>query len=243
MRDIIFEGNDPDIMAVANELSGKEGVGDISFTYSSGGKKYRVTGNKDKVEITNEATIKIKIPTKISHEDILSVTAFLRRLADLHNPSNEINQDAMCSKILGAINNLSKIFKDIDSDEDKASIYGNDLTSAVRSVMNKDYDDARVKIVKVCENLSDITFAKIIQENLNVNDIGKQRFFELAMVEETFAKIKDNGNKISKKSLDKINEACLSIGYYDIVSLLEESGLEVEEDFIKENNEKFLGDI
>ena len=173
MKKIICE--DDNIIKVADELSKNPGIEDVSFAYTAGGKKYRVSKTKDALQIQAESAVTIKSPTSFSHEKILSVCAFLRRLSDLLPPSNKINQDDIQHKILGAMHTLSDIFKDVAARMIKNGIYGSELLAAVKNIVNDDFDAAKKNLIQCCENLSTVSLAKITR-SISVKDIGRRDF-------------------------------------------------------------------
>ena len=230
----LCEEND-DIVSIADNISKSGKVGDISFSYAGqGGKKYRVKKTDDKLEIQAEAAIKIKIPSKVSLEKILSISTFLKRIADINPPSGQIIQDTIYKRLLCAMQDLAEIFADVNQ-QDKASIYSDDLKSAILGVANGDYEKSKKAINHCCEVLADIGVAKVVKENLDIKEILMERQKQLSELEEACSHLKKNNKKLNKKAVDTIKENYKYITEYDIMYVSEQIGSVVDNEILKEN--------
>lgn len=240
--------NKTGIMDVIQQITGDQGSSAKPLNFkakSKTGEKLDITVQPDgkTATIKTEASIKIVIPSKISHEKILSVTAFIRRLADLNPPANKINQDMLYNKLLGILQTLDDIFKDAGSAQEKEKLYRDCLLSAIVSVSSNDFEAAKKKLEQCCENLSEVILAKVMKENIDVKQMALDRFTEIGVVTEICKKIRKSGKKLSKNSLKMIEESFGNITNYDVACILENIGPEVDSDFIKENYDKFLKDL
>lgn len=240
--------NKTGIMDVIQQITGDKGSNSKPLNFkakSKAGEKLDITVQPDgkTATIKTEASIKIVIPSKISHEKILSVTAFIRRLADLHPPANKINQDLLYNKLLGILQTLDDIFKDAGSAEEKDKLYRDCLLSAIVSISSDDFESAKKKLEQCCENLSQVILAKVMKENIDVKEMALNRFDEIKVVSEICKKIKNAGKTLSKQSLKAIEESCKSLTNYDIAYILEDVGPDIDNSFIKENYDKFLKDL
>jgi len=240
--------NKSGIMDVIQQITGDKGANAKPLSFkakSKTGDSLDITVQPDgkTATIKTEASIKIVIPSKISHEKILSVAAFVRRLADLNPPSNKINQDMLYNKLLGILQSLDDIFKDAGSSEEKEKLYRECLLSAIVNVSSGDFEAVKKKLEQCAENLSQVILAKVMKENIDVRQMAMDRFSEIEVVTEICKKARKSGKTLSKKSLKAIEESCESITNYDIVCILENIAPDIEGAFIKENNDKFLKDL